>query len=127
ERLKDVAPHALLRPSNEAIVERLAWSVFRRRIDPASAGLQHLHDPADHATIIYPRLAACIGRQVLLDFGKLRVRQPKLIPTHSCFLSEAVNHNDLIMPTFLWVWTLTSGFVAPSFTASPTPDFIRST
>jgi hypothetical protein len=41
-----------------------------------------------------------------LDLRKLRVRQPELIPIHHRSPSEAVNHNALIMPTLLWVWSL---------------------
>src|SRR5271155_3404013 len=41
-----------------------------------------------------------------LDLRKLIVRQPKMIPIHQRFLSEAVNHMPDIMPTTLWVRTL---------------------
>ena len=36
-------------------------------------------------------------------------RQPKLIPIHRCFLSEAVNYKPLITLTILWVRTLKNG------------------
>jgi hypothetical protein len=63
-------------------------------------------DAADHAPIVNARLAARVGRQMRLDLRKLRVRQPELIPIHRRFLSEAVNHKRLLMPTLLWVRTL---------------------
>jgi hypothetical protein len=40
------------------------------------------------------------------DFGKLLIRQPKQVPIHLSFLSEAVNHKPLITPTVLWVRAL---------------------
>jgi hypothetical protein len=63
-------------------------------------------DAADHAPIVDARLAAGVGRQMRLDFRKLYIRQPELIPIHRRFLSEAVNHNPLLMPMLLWVRTL---------------------
>src|SRR5271156_7063654 len=77
------------------------WSV-----DPATAGPQHIDDPADHPTIVHPRLASRVRRQMRLDLRKLIVRQPKKVPIHQRFLSEAVNHMPDIMPTTLWVRTL---------------------
>ena len=62
-----------------------------------------MNDAADHAPINDARLAARVGRQMRLDLRKLRVRQPELIPIHLRFLSEAVNHKRLLMPTLLWV------------------------
>ena len=106
ERVEHVGPHAFLRPSDKPVVERLAWPVFGWRIDPAATRLQHVHDAADHATIIDARFTARIHRQMWFDLRKLRVRQPELIAIHPRFLSEAVNHNALLMPTLLWVRTL---------------------
>src|SRR5580658_5445301 len=40
------------------------------------------------------------------DLGKLRVRQPELIPIHLRFLSEGMNHKLLLATTILWVRTL---------------------
>lgn len=45
ERVERVGPHAILRPSNKAAVERLPRTVFQRRIDPATARLQHCMMP----------------------------------------------------------------------------------
>lgn len=82
ERVENVRPHAFLRPSNKAVVERLPRPVFRRRIDPATTRLQHLHDAADHAPIIDARFATRVRRQMWLDLRKLRIRQPELIAIH---------------------------------------------
>lgn len=51
-------------------------------------------------------LTARARRQMPPDLEKLRIGQPKKITIHLNFLSEAVNHNPLFMPTLLWVWTL---------------------
>ena len=44
-----------------------------------------------------------------LELRKLIVRQPKMVPIHQRFLSEAVNHKPDITPTTLWVRTLVKG------------------
>ena len=59
--MEDVDPHALLRPPDETIVERLAWAIDLRSIDPAAARLQHMHDAANDAQVINPWLAARVG------------------------------------------------------------------
>ena len=50
-----------------------------RRIDPAAAGLQHVHDAADNPPVIDPRLASRIGRQKWGEPRKLIFRQPETI------------------------------------------------
>ena len=99
-------PYALLSPSHVAIVERFLWTIRRRRVDPAPTGFQNVNNAADYAPIIDTRLASCIARQMRRDFGKLLIRQPKQVPIHLSFLSEAVNHKPLITPTVLWVRAL---------------------
>ena len=127
ECVEHVGPYALFRPPDEAVVERLARPVFGWRIDPAATRLQHVHDAADHATIIDARFTARIGRQMWFDLRKLRVRQPELIAIHPRFLSEAVNHNALLMPTLLWVRTLGSQGIGlpivPLASAARLPNF----
>ena len=85
KRAKETDPDAFLRPSHEAIVERLLGAVFGRRIDPASARFEHMNDAADDAPVVNARLAARVRRQVGLDPGKLRVRQPEEIAIHVGF------------------------------------------
>ncbi|MEJ0096103.1 MAG: hypothetical protein WDN46_22635 [Methylocella sp.] len=41
-----------------------------------------------------------------------------MIPIHSRFLSEAVNHNPPVTPTILWVWALVSP-IYDGFTVNP--------
>ena len=61
--MEDINPNAFGGPSDEAVVEGLARSVDRWRINPTTARLQHVYDAADHPAVIDPRLAACVGRQ----------------------------------------------------------------
>ena len=116
ERVEQVDPDAFGGPADIAIVERLLRPVFRRRVDPAAAGFQHMDDAADHAPIVDPRLAARVGGKMRRDLRKLLVRQPELIGNHRRFLSEAVNHNAALMPTTLWVRTLGMLNVVDEFT-----------
>jgi len=106
EDLEQCRPDALLRPPHEPVVECLARPIFRRSIYPAASGLQDVNDPTDDASIINARLSSRIGGQVRRYLLELLVRQPEQIPIHSRSLSEAVNHNSLITPTILWVWSL---------------------
>jgi hypothetical protein len=41
----------------------------------------------------------------------------KTVSNHRRFLSEAVNHTVTLMPTNLWVWTLTSSIVSKPYRA----------
>src|SRR5579863_10144368 len=106
ERMEQVAPDPLCRPADIAVVEGFSRPVVGRSVDPATPRLQHIDDPADHPTIVNPRLAPCVRRRMGFDLRKLLGRKPKMIPIHLRFLSEAVNHNQPGMPTPLWVRTL---------------------
>ena len=106
ERVEEIDPHALGRPPDITVVERLPRPVFRRRVDPAPAGFQHVDNPADHAPIIDPRLAPRVSGEVRRNLRKLGVGQPKTVGNHWCFLSEAVNHDVALKPTTLWVRAL---------------------
>jgi hypothetical protein len=106
KRVEQADPDAFCRPADIAVVEGFPRPVFWRSVNPATAGPQHIDDPADHPTIVHPRLASRVPRQMRFDLRKLIVRQPKMVPIHQRFLSEAVNHKPDIMPTTLWVRTL---------------------
>ena len=77
--MEDVDPDTLGRPPDEAVIEGLARSVDRWRIDPATARLQHVHDAADHSVVINPRLAARVGGQQRPQPSELLFGQPKMI------------------------------------------------
>src|SRR5215213_6485023 len=79
ECLEQIDPHALCRPADVAIVERLARSVDTRRIYPAPTGLQHLNDAAYDPAVIDARLASRVGRQMRRHSSELRVRKPEVI------------------------------------------------
>ena len=88
ERVKQVDPDALGRPADIAIVERFLRTVFRRRVDPAPARLEHMDYAADDFPVVDPGLAARVGGKMRRDLRKLRVRQPELIQNYRRFLSE---------------------------------------
>ena len=71
ECVEQIDPNALRGPAHIAVVERLLRSVFRRRVDPTTARLQHVNDAADHASIVNPRLASRVRRQMRFDLPKL--------------------------------------------------------
>lgn len=79
QRHEQLAPHALHGPTDIAVVEGLPWPIGSRRVDPAAAGPQHMHDAADHPTVVDPRDAARLRRKVRLETSKLLIRQPKAI------------------------------------------------
>jgi hypothetical protein len=51
EGMEDAGPHVLRGPAHETVIERLTWAVDRRRVDPPSARLQHMHDARDHTAV----------------------------------------------------------------------------
>lgn len=48
-----------------------------------------MHDAADDAPVLDPRLASRVGRKMRRDLPELGVRQPKTIGNHGRFFSEA--------------------------------------
>ena len=64
-----------------------------RCIDPTTTGLQHLHDAADHPSVINTGLAPSIGRQKWLQPRKLILCQPKQIAIYLGPGSEAYVHS----------------------------------
>src|ERR1700710_216694 len=56
--LEQLLPDASGTPSNEAVVERLAWPIDRRSVHPSATGLHDVHDPADHPPVVHPRDAS---------------------------------------------------------------------
>ena len=82
QSLEDARPDTFLGPAYEAVVERLAGPVGRRRVDPTPTGFQHVNDPADDAPVVHPRLAARVGRKMRLKPRKLSIAQPEMISIH---------------------------------------------
>jgi hypothetical protein len=106
KRVKEVAPNALRRPPDIAIVQRLPRPVDRWSINPATPRLQHMHNAADHTTIVNPRFASRVRRKVRSNARELSFGQPEIISNHHGVLPETVNHTLLNSPTILWVLTL---------------------
>ena len=101
QSVKEIDPDAFLGPADVAVVERFLRPVFRWRVDPSTDGFKHMDDAADHPAVVEARLAAHLSRQMRLDLGELRVRQPELFEHRRRLLSEAVNHKLLLTPTTL--------------------------
>ena len=79
ERVKQVDPNALRCPADIAIVERFLRPVFRRRVDPAPARLEHMDYAADDPPVVDAGLAARVRGKMRRDLRKLRVREPELV------------------------------------------------
>ena len=95
--MKDVDPDAFGRPAHEAIVERLAGTVEGRSVDPATTGLQHVHDSADDPAIIHPRFATCIAGKMRLKPRELPFVQPEAVPIHQWSpFGDVESRNDRI-------------------------------
>jgi hypothetical protein len=56
-----------LRPTSEAIVNRCMRSVDFGTIRPAATTLQHVHDPANDATIMFAPHTSHIGWRIWFD------------------------------------------------------------
>lgn len=69
--VEEVRQNTLSLPSLKMIVERLPRAIDSLGIFPPAPGYQHMHDAADHPTIIDPRLATSVLRQMRLEAGKL--------------------------------------------------------
>ena len=76
---EDVLPYSAFRPPHEAVVEGLLRAIDVRTVGPAAAAAQSMDDPAEHASIIHPWLAAHVGRQQRFNPRPLRIRKPKEI------------------------------------------------
>ena len=77
KRPKQVFPNAAPRPAYKAVINCCRRPIFGRAITPAAAALEHMHDAADHAAIIYTLDAAYIRLQVMFDPLPLLITQPK--------------------------------------------------
>ena len=53
----------LIAEANIAVVQRLRRAVLARRMPTRTTRPQHMHDAADHTTVVHPGLAACVRRQ----------------------------------------------------------------
>src|SRR4249920_3958798 len=69
-------------PIGEPVVECLVRTIDIWRIDPAAAGLQHVHDAADDTPVVDPRFTSRIARQKWGKPRKLVFRQPETIAIH---------------------------------------------
>src|SRR5262249_7938300 len=80
---KQLFPDAPARPADEAVVDPRMRPINLGTFGPPAAGLQHVHNAADHTAVILAFDAAHILRQVRLDALPLVVTQPKELLIHS--------------------------------------------
>ena len=76
---EDPLPDPTARPARIPIVDRFGGTVFRRNVSPTAPGLQNMQDARDHSTIIDPRLARLVLRQMRIENRPRLVRQPEQI------------------------------------------------
>lgn len=62
QSMEEIGPNAFGSPADITVVERLAWPIVGRRVDPTPAGLENMDDAADHPAVVNTRLAARIPR-----------------------------------------------------------------
>lgn len=102
ECMKYLRPYPLRRPADEPVVQGLARTVDRpRRIDPTSAALQDMVDPADHPPVIDTGHAPPIAVQKCFKPRKLTVRKPKMGGGYSKLPSASLNHDYRLSSTRL--------------------------
>ena len=83
QRVENLRPHLLRRPTDKAVVERLVRAIqIARRIPPAAATLQNMHDPGDHAVVVSPYNAPRVPRQMRQNPCELRLRKPEKAISH---------------------------------------------
>ena len=79
------------RPSQPTGYSGCRWSCAGRRppvVGPATARSKHVHDAADHPTVVDPRHAVPFGRRVRIEMSKLLVRQPEAVRSQSVALQK---------------------------------------
>jgi hypothetical protein len=82
--LEQALPKPTPRPPVEAIVDRRRRSVDSRAVLPSAAHLQHMHDAADHSTVVDPTSAWLIARQQRFDRRPLPIVEPELARHLQC-------------------------------------------
>lgn len=85
---EDAAPHAAPAPPVPAVVDRRRRAVIRRAVLPATAALEHMHDPRDHPPVIHPPRARLVLRQMRLNRRPRRIRQPEQRSRHAQSLPQ---------------------------------------
>src|SRR3546814_8729654 len=95
QRSEYLVEHAEPAPSDEAVVDRLGWAVFGRRVTPAQAIPDHEDDTAHDPPIVDPRYTVR-QREIRLNPAHLRLRQPNQIARseeHTSELQSLMRHS----------------------------------
>jgi hypothetical protein len=82
--------------ADEPVVNRRMRTVLRRAILPTAAALEHVHDPADHAAIVFALDATHISRQVRSNPCPLLVAQPKQVLAHDPDPLQKTNQDRIV-------------------------------
>src|SRR3546814_21156442 len=77
-RISDWSSDVCSSDLHEAVVDRLGWAVFGRRVTPAQAIPDHEDDTAHDPPIVDPRYTVR-QREIRLNPAHLRLRQPNQI------------------------------------------------
>ena len=85
-------PRRLCRPADIAVVEGFPRPVFWRSVDPATAGPQHIDDPADHPTISGMINGAESGGRWIDAQHRLRAEKNPLQPLCHWVMLERLLH-----------------------------------
>ena len=82
QRVENLRPHPLRRPTHKTFAERLVRAIqIARHVPPAAAALQHMHDPGDQPAVVNPRNAPRVPRQIRRNPRELGLRKSeKAIP-----------------------------------------------
>jgi len=62
QSMEEIDPNAFGSRADITVVERLAWPVVGRRVDPAPAGLEDMGDAAYHPAVAQTRVATRVRR-----------------------------------------------------------------
>jgi len=93
---EQVLPNPALGPTHKAIINRGRRTILGRAIAPPAAALEHVHDTADHAAIVFPLHPTHICRQVRLDPAPLLLAQPKQVLAHDPDPLQKTNQDRIV-------------------------------
>lgn len=105
--VKNIRPNPLPAPAVEAVVDRRVGAIDFRAIAPARTRFQHVHNAADHASIIDPMRSLAPSWQQRLNPPPFRIAEPVDLLCHSSLPSaeKLESHSNSRWNPY-WVQTL---------------------
>src|SRR5688572_8128946 len=76
QRFEYPQPDPLAAPAIEPVIDRRVRTVLDWAVAPAPTRVQHVHNAADHTTVVHPMRAAPAAWQQRLDASKIRLAEP---------------------------------------------------